>query len=173
METIDWAKVERQFHALEMVGHIITTFERATRGRRGRRTGSVTLAGVDVFEALSYKRGAFARPVSFRRDELIERCGLSGRGIDLALKRLVDEGLLTISGSLEAPMGQLQIPPKVFASYQRDDNQIAEGPHDMAVERHQLDEALALLDDPDFEHYAQREPVLLRDPWLGRSDRPA
>lgn len=173
METIDWAKVERQFFALEMVRTIIMLFERATRGRRGRRTGLMTLAGMDVFETLARQRGAFARPVPLRRDDLVERCRMSQRRIDLAVQRLVAEDFLIVSGSSDRPMVQLQIPGRVFETYRRHANEIAQHPDERAIERHDLDDALSLLDDPDFDQFADRERVLLQNPWLGHADRPA
>ena len=63
MKSIDLVKAEEQYFALDMICNIIVMYEQATRGRRGRETGLLTRAGMDVFEALSFQRVAFARPV--------------------------------------------------------------------------------------------------------------
>jgi hypothetical protein len=165
-------KAEEQYFALDMICNIIVMYEQATRGRRGRETGLMTRAGMDVFEALTFQRGAFARPIPLRREDLMERCQLNGRRIDQAVRRLIAEGFVTLSGLPDQPMVQLHIPTRAFGTFQRIVNGPGGGSARTPLERDELDSALVWLDDPSFEKYAEWEPILSEDRWLGRADRP-
>jgi hypothetical protein len=172
MKSSDRVKAEEQYFALDMICNIIVMYEQATRGRRGRETGVMTRAGMDVFEALSFQRGAFVRPVPLDREDLMERCQLNGRRIDQAVRRLIAEGFVTLSGLPDQPMVQLHIPTRAFETFQRIVNGPGGGSARTPLERDELDCALAWLDDPSFEKYAEWEPILSEDRWLGRADRP-
>jgi hypothetical protein len=172
MKSIDRVKAEEQYFALDMINNFLQVYEQATRGRRGRQTGLMTVAGTDVFEALSFQRGAFARPVPLNREDLMERCQLIGRRIDQAVRRLVAEGFITLSGLPDQEMVQLHIPTRAFETFQRIVNALGGGSARTPLEREELDKALAWLDDPSFERYAEWVPILSQDVWLGRTDGP-
>ena len=81
----------------------------------------------------------------FDRTELSAAIGFTDRTVVRATKRLVDQGLATISGSHRAAMVQLHLPGHVIAAHQR---YVTRPGKDLRepISRDELDEALAWLD---------------------------
>lgn len=110
-----------------------------------RRKQAIGRVGHKVFSTLAMEPGAFARPVPFDRNEVSAKVGSTDRAVARAVTRLVDHGLLTASGSREAPMAQLHLPEHVIAVCR----QYEARPRKLPIEplsQDEIDEALAWLD---------------------------
>jgi DNA-binding MarR family transcriptional regulator len=155
----DQSDDERYFEVLDLLGDLVWTYNGMTKTVRNGRTdyGVIGASGCRVFRSLAEKRGIFARPVSYRRKELIEDCSMSSGPVDRALKSLSEQGLVTIIRTGTDATIQLHVPPHVFALYQQSKNEsVARGWGQPPLERHELDGILASLDELGFEGFAKR-----------------
>ena len=150
----------RYIEAIELLSEIVWAYNVKTKSvRNGRRNGgAIGDTGCRVFRYLAQKKGAFVRPVPYVRKAFIDEVVLSGGAIDGALKRLGEQGLVTLSGTGQAATVQLHVPPHVFDLYQQLAGKIAiDAESDPPVDRHELDAILGMLDDPGFERFIARQ----------------
>lgn len=140
--------------ALVLIDRILGSFDIETMEQGGQRGGRpIGFVGQHVFKALAQKAGAFIRPVPFDRDDLSILVGCSEGTVAKAMKRLIDQEMVTVSGPCSAPMALLHLPPHVIAAYQHHAARFAENIGD-PVDQNELERALALLDG-DVEHGEQ------------------
>ena len=137
---------QRYFEALELVGNIITAFDIETKGEGGRNSGAIGMSGCRVFNTLARKPGAFVQLVPIRYSDLIVESGLSRSAVGHAVKRLLQNILISIVVSEGRPavrMALLHLPPRVLSLYERRERRSATslGP----VSRDELERALAVL----------------------------
>lgn len=160
MRSFNQMRNDRYIQAIVLLGDVLWAYNTATKTvRNGRRDGGVLgYVGCQVFRCLAEKKGAFVRPVPYLRKQFIEEAAFSGGAIDSALTRLSEQGLVTLGGTGRAVTVQLQVPPHVFDLYQQFvGRSAAEAGFDPPVSRHELDKALALMDQPGFERFITRE----------------
>ena len=106
--------------ALVLIDFIVRDFDIVTMKQAGRGSGrAIGWAGQRVFGVLAEKPGAFLLPVPFDREEVSIAAGYADRTIAKAMKRLVEQELVTMSGFRGAPMFQLHLPPHVVAAYRQ------------------------------------------------------
>ena len=131
--------------ALVLIDRILDSFDIPIKqaGQQGGRP--IGYVGRRVFKALAGKTAAFVRPVPFDRDDLGIDVGCTERTVAKAMKRLIDQGLLTVSGPRSAPMALLHLPPHVVAAYRQHTTRLADVLGD-PVQQHELERALVLLD---------------------------
>ena len=156
MSKISKRKREQQADVLRLVSKIASDFDIATKGQGGRNTGAIGGAGCRILDKLVLNRGAFARPVPFRRDELYEATGMTEGTVARAMTRLIEQGFLTVSGPRTAPMAMLHLPVQAIAAFEHRQQEWAQE-HGGGTDRIDLVKALALLDELEFEGYAERD----------------
>ena len=156
MSKISKRKLEQQAAALRLIHDIASDFDITTKGQGGRNTGAIGSAGCRILDKLALKRGAFARPVPFRRDELYEETGMTEGTVARAMKRLIEQGFLTVSGPRTAPMAILHLPSHAIVAHEHRQQEWAHE-YGGGTDRIDLAEALALLDEPEFEGYAEHD----------------
>ena len=149
----DLRKADQQQEALNLVVEIVVSLGLQTR-TRGSHSGAIGRTGCDVFRALAKRKGTFARPVPFRRDELPELTSLSKSAIAAAIPQLIEHGFLTITGLRTAPMAMLHLPAQAIDEFERRQERLAAGMGDHGNGRHyaglwsiNVAEALRLLDE--------------------------
>lgn len=156
MSKISKRTYEEQAEALSLIGRIATAFDIMTK-RQGRKyTGAIGTAGRGIIDALAMKRGAFFRPVPFKYIELCENTGLSRGTIASAMKRLIEQEFVTISGSRIALMAKLSLPGKAIAAFEQEQRRWANKFGDL-ITHFELTDVLAVLDEPEFEGYEERQ----------------
>ena len=158
MLKISKRKLEQQAAALRLIHDIASDFDITTKGQGGRNTGAIGSAGCRILDKLALKRGAFARPVPFRRDELYEATGMTEGTVARAMKRLIEQGFLTVSGPRTAPMAMLHLPSQAIAAHEHRQQEWAQE-QGGGTDRIGLGTVLALLDEPEFESYAERDKL--------------
>ena len=156
MAKISKRKIEQQAEVLRLVSEIASDFDIATKGQGGGYSGAIGGAGCRLFDELALKKGAFARPVPFRRDELYEATGMTEGTVARAMKRLIEQGFLIVSGSRTAPMAMLHLPSQAIAAFEHRQAEWAQR-IDSGMAQIDLGKTLALLDEPEFESYAERD----------------
>lgn len=159
MVELDQSGKAQYLEALELLEDIVAAYNRMTKTvRNGRRDdGAIATSGCVVYRSLAEKRGIFARPVPYYRQELIDDTRRSKSMVDRGLKNLSQQGLVTIIRTGRNATVQLHVPPHVFALYQQWVNRsVASAWYIPPVERHALDAMLASLDKPGFEGFGER-----------------
>ena len=132
--------------ALVLIDHIVADFDIATIDRTGHgRGGAIGWVGRRVFSDLAEKPGAFLLPVSFDREEVSIAAGYADRTIAKAMKCLVEQELVTVSGSRSAPMVQLHLPAHVITAYRQHVARSADDLED-PFDDDEIEHALGLLD---------------------------
>lgn len=155
MSKISKRTYEEQAEALSLIGRIATEFDIMTK-RQGRKyTGAIGSAGRGIIDALAMKR-AFFRPVTFKYIELCENTGLSRSTIASAMKRLIEQEFVTISGSRIALMAKLSLPGKAIAAFEQEQSRSADEFGDL-ITHFELADVLSVLDEPEFEGYEERK----------------
>lgn len=139
--------VNDRVDALVLIDRILESFDSEKMERGGQLSGRpIGRVGQYVFKALAQKAGAFVRPVPFDRDDLSVIVSCTERTVAKAMKRLIDQEMVTMSGPRSAPMALLHLPPHVIAAYERHAAKFVECLGDPAGP-HELERALALLDE--------------------------
>ena len=159
MVDLDQSDDFRYFDVLIFLYDLVRAYNGMTKTvRNGRRvSGVIGTSGCIVYRCLSEKRGIFARPVPYCRQELIDDTCLSKGTVDQGLRSLSRQGLVTIIRTGRDATVQLHVPPHVFALYQQSMNRSVDSEwYIPPVERHELDAMLPLLDEPDFEGFRER-----------------
>jgi hypothetical protein len=122
----DLRKADQQQEALHLVVEILVSLGSETRAK-GSHSGAIGGTGRHVFRALAKRKGAFARPLPFRRDELPELTSCSKSAIAAAIPQLIKHGFLTITGLRTAPMVMLYLPTQAIAEFERRQEKLAAG----------------------------------------------
>jgi hypothetical protein len=159
MVDLDQSGEAQYLEALGLLDDIVTKYNGMTKTvRNGRRdSGVIGTGGCAVYRSLAEKRGIFARPVPYCRQELIDDTCLSKGTVDQGLRSLSRQGLVTLIRTGTDTTAQLHAPPHVFALYQQSMNRfVASEWYIPPVERHELDAMLASLDEPGFEGFRER-----------------
>jgi hypothetical protein len=156
MSKISEQKYEEQAEALRLIGSIATAFDIATKHQGGKYNGAIGSAGRYIIDALAMKRGAFFRPVPFKYVELCESTGFSSSTIACGMKRLIEHGFVTISGSRIALMAMLSLPDKAIAAFEQRQERWGSD-FGRLITHSEITNFLAVLDEPEFEYYKERD----------------
>lgn len=156
MSKISNQKYEEQAEALSLIRSIATAFDIMTKGQGGKYTGAIGSAGRGIIDALAIKRGAFVRPVPFKYIELCEYTGLSSPTIASAMKRLIEHGFVTISGSRIARMAMLSLPGKAIAAFEQRQERWGNDFGNL-ITHSRITDVLSVLDEPEFESHKEHE----------------
>jgi len=160
MVDLDQSGEDQYLKTLAVLYDIVREYNGMTRTvRNGRRDdGAIGTSGCVVYRSLAEKRGIFARPVPYCRQEVMDDTGRGKGMVDRGLKNLSGQGLVTLIRTGRDATVQLHVPPHVFALYQQSMNRFvpSEWYIPPPVERHELDAMLASLDEPGFEGFGER-----------------
>jgi hypothetical protein len=114
---------ERQEEAVDLLVAVLTAFGREAEASQN---SPITPTGLSVFRALAERRGAFLRPVPFRRDDLATLTCASKGAVNAALRQLAANGFLVVSGPRTAPMAKLQFPQAALDDFTSRENRKAD-----------------------------------------------
>ena len=139
---------ERQQEAVDLVLAVLTAFG---RGTLSSQTSPITPTGRSVFGLLAKQKGAFFRPVPFKRDDLATLTFYSKGAVSAAIRQLTASGFLAVTGTRTAPMAKLQFPQSAIDDFtsreKRKADQARKHGYDGPLWSFGIEEAKSVLDE--------------------------